>query len=567
MNRAQSPFQGLLSSEIPQEIQEDAKRRARGRMLRAAGVVWILLGAAVMAYTLVTFYGLPSAPSGILLGIGGAAAYKGFFDLRRARKYLAPNAEQLLELDGRSPVVYLRPFDSDDLDPDPPSALEYFLGAGDFEETLGAPEEEQLAVAMNELGPFIAIGKPYDILPKLGAARVRVSDDEWQGKVSEWVAHAQLILLRLGFTEGVEWELAHILEHASPQKLVLLLPFTPATGYDAFRERMRERFHRVLPEIKRRNWTPPLSVCGLMYFTSGWEAHFVQLKRPLLNRALRALDRMGRGRGLLAAAPRAFTTLFLFALEPRNWMTARYKRAFRPVIGQLGLRWKRPALTHLVKPIVVGSLLLSFLGVKAYQFHRNDEILALETEGERLNDAGQYDQAIQPLSKAIQMDPKGAAWGPLAFLSRAKAYEETKNDTAAIADYSAAIAIDAENYPALDGRCWLRAIGGQLNDALSDCNRALALKVDDAHKVAHTHESRALVYLKLNRFDDAIADYKTALDANFMLVDSQFGLGVAEVRAGDEIFGSEQMNQALELDAGVGARFKQWGVRVPKSSW
>jgi tetratricopeptide (TPR) repeat protein len=533
----------------------------------------------------------------LLFGLGAAVFYKGVSNLRLSRQYLAPNAEQLLQRDPRSPVVYLRPFDADDIDPVPPEPLAYHLGAGTFEETFGASEEEQLALAMNELGPFVAIGKPYDLLPKLGAARVRVSDQQWKAKVSEWVSRAQLIVLRLGFTKGVEWEIAHILEHAPPEKLVLLLPFTPATGYDTFRERMRECFQCDLPQIHRRNWTPPLSVCGLMYFSSGWEPHFVELERPRLNRISRTLDKIGRmwGIWILAAGPRSLVTVILFALQPRNWVTAQYKRAFRPVIRQLGLRWKRPAFLHLLKPFVVVTLLLGllcFLYVKTVRQTRADTVQSLEREGGALTDLGDYDDAIQDFNAAIRINPKDKAaflGRALAyeqennyaaairdfstviqmdpkdkdgFFSRALAYEQENNYAAAIQDFSAVIAIVPENGLAWNNRCWLRAISGQLNDALSDCNHALGLQPDDAL----TLDSRGFVYLKMNKLDASIADYTAALGIDPELATSAFGRGVAEARKGNKAAGANGMNQGLRLDPDVGTKFAHWGVVPPTPS-
>ncbi|MGD0903544.1 MAG: hypothetical protein ABR924_11450 [Terracidiphilus sp.] len=380
------------AADFPQEIQEEAERRTRGRRLRSVGISSILSGLTMMVGSLAIplewlppdFQNLPS----FWFYIGVMTICGGVLSLRRSRQYLAPNAEQLLERDPRPPVVYLRPFDADDIDPIPPEPGEYMYGDGTFEEAFGASEEEQLAVAMNELGPFVAIGKPYDLLPKLGAARIRVSDEQWKAKVAEWVSHAQLIVLRVGFTKGVEWEVAHIVEHVPPEKLVLLLPFTPATGYETFRERMREHFRRDLPKISRRNWTPPLSVCGLMFFSSGWEPHFVELKRPLLNRLSRVLDKMGSmwGIGILAImGPRPLVTLILFALQPRNWVTAQYKRAFRPVIEQLGLRWKRPVFVHLLKPFVTVPLLIGFfcfLSAPIVQQTYADAIQALQAQFE-----------------------------------------------------------------------------------------------------------------------------------------------------------------------------------------
>lgn len=578
-------------------LNEESERRFRGRRLRWTGIIWALLGFALASFAFVISRGwlnLPWEVTGLLFTIGAVSFYTGVLNLRLSRQYLALDAEQLLLRDPRPPVVYLRSFDADDLDPDPPGPIAYYLSAGTFEETFGASEEEQFAIAMNELGPFVAIGKPYDILPKLGAARVRVSDEQWQAKVAEWVSRAQLVVLRLGFTKGVEWEIAHILQHAPPQKLVLLLPFTPATGYDTFRQRMREQFQLELPEIHRRNWTPPLSVCGLIFFSSGWEPHFVAFKRPLLNRISRGLDKVGRlwGMPVLATGLRSEVTLFLFALQPRNWVTAQYKRGLRPVIQQLGLRWKRPAFVHLLKPFVTATLflgLLYFLDVKLGPQWRAGEIQTLELQGDLLIGVGQYDQAIrdftvaikisrkdetaflgraaayelsgnfaaavQDYSTAIQMDPTAEA----AFLGRGIAYEHTGNYAAAIQNYSAAIAIDPDDNVAWRERCWSRAVSGQLGDALSDCNQALALEPDDEAAL----DSRGFVYLKMNLLYPSIEDYTDALDMDAMLADAQFGLGVAEVREGSEAIGENSMKQGLRLDPNIAAKFAQWGVVPP----
>lgn len=441
-----SSTQEPSAADFPEEIQEEAKRRAQGRSLRRGGIFGILLGLTLVAGALtIPPEWLPPDIQmvesqwfwlAVLTICGGALG------LHRSRQYLAPNAEQLLQRDPRPPVVYLRPFDADDIDPDPPNQYEYLYGEGTFEEAFGASEEEQLAVCMNELGPFVAIGKPYDLLPKLGAARIRVSDQQWKAKVTEWVSRAQLIVLRIGFTKGVEWEVAHIVEHAPPEKLVLLLPFTPATGYETFRERMREQFNRDLPEISHRDWTPPLSVCGLMYFSSGWEPHFVELDRPLLNRISRVLDKiasMGKIRILAIMGPRPLITLLLFALQPLNWVTAQYKRALGPVVEQLGMRWKRPAFVHLLKPFVSVALfigILIFLSVPFVQQKRADVLNAIQAQFEsRLmketltaSDLGADIYPGAQMSKAVERTNSGDE-------STVSAYFVTSDSKAQVVDF------------------------------------------------------------------------------------------------------------------------------------
>lgn len=67
-------------------------------------------------------------------------------------------------------------------------------------------EEEQLAEVMDQVGPFLAVGKPGESLPEVGAARIYVGDDEWQHRVSELMSQARLVVLRAGETANLWWE-------------------------------------------------------------------------------------------------------------------------------------------------------------------------------------------------------------------------------------------------------------------------------------------------------------------------------------------------------------------------
>jgi tetratricopeptide (TPR) repeat protein len=59
----------------------------------------------------------------------------------------------------------------------------------------------------------------------------------------------------------------------------------------------------------------------------------------------------------------------------------------------------------------------------------------------------------------------------------------------AIEDYSQAIQIDGKSAALWNGRCWVRAIIGQLQQALSDCNQSLDLQPNDAN----ARDSRAFL--------------------------------------------------------------------------
>jgi len=119
---------------------------------------------------------------------------------------------EVLENDPRQPVIYLRSFKDDKgagrpMDVLRVSNMKYlwhmiFAFYNGLHEFMGWSEEEILAQVLTTVGPMVAIGRPGEKLPQLGAARVYVEDAVWQPKVHEFLEKAALVVLRLGKTEG-----------------------------------------------------------------------------------------------------------------------------------------------------------------------------------------------------------------------------------------------------------------------------------------------------------------------------------------------------------------------------
>ena len=141
------------------------------------------------------------------------------FGLRR----VAAGSSRLLDRDARKRILWLRSFHDDDIRvrwPFCEFGLRLPFVPGRF--------EEAVAQSVFEWGAVIAIGRPGEAAPRLGAIRRYVSDDVWQTEAEGLIANAGAILLVLGRTEGLGWELGRIVHHrALPRTLILCPPVSP----------------------------------------------------------------------------------------------------------------------------------------------------------------------------------------------------------------------------------------------------------------------------------------------------------------------------------------------------
>jgi hypothetical protein len=137
-----------------------------------------------------------------------------FFLLVRARRYFQVGADSLLAVDKRPPILFLRSFADDE--------RQHY--ASSQRALLDFSLETRLANDFYHFGPFIAIGSPKEMAPELGAARVLLSDDEWQPRVLGWMKDANLIIMYSGTTHWVNWELRKVVESGRATSLILMFP-------------------------------------------------------------------------------------------------------------------------------------------------------------------------------------------------------------------------------------------------------------------------------------------------------------------------------------------------------
>jgi hypothetical protein len=120
-------------------------------------------------------------------------------------------------LKDKPPVLLLRSF-VDDVAGIPPNALMQRLlwRRKRLEETIGAE--------LTRAGPFVAIGKPGERLPQLGAHRLYVGDADWQQVVTSYITRAEPIILIAGTTTWVQWELSNIAALGRLNRLLIVFP-------------------------------------------------------------------------------------------------------------------------------------------------------------------------------------------------------------------------------------------------------------------------------------------------------------------------------------------------------
>jgi len=168
-----------------------------------------------------------------------------------------------------------------------------------------------------------------------------------------------------------------------------------------------------------------------------------------------------------------------------------------------------------------------------------------------------YDRAIADFTNAIEVDPKFAR----AYHTRGNANLVQRNYDRAIADYSKVIELDpklAVDADAFRSRCFARAVAGRdLPRALDDCRESLRFRPNDAH----TMDSRGLVYLRLGRLHEAIAEYDAVLKIDPNMASALYGRGIAKRRKGDASGGKADIEAARAVKADIAEVFDRYGVK------
>ena len=97
----------------------------------------------------------------------------------------------------------------------------------------------------------------------VGAAKMYITDEEWQSTVLNLLNSIAAIVLEAGDSEGLLWEIEQITTHIPARKLLIILPASDME-YQAFRTFAEHAFPMSLPKewvrsrllIFEDDWTP-----------------------------------------------------------------------------------------------------------------------------------------------------------------------------------------------------------------------------------------------------------------------------------------------------------------------
>jgi hypothetical protein len=147
----------------------------------------------------------------------------------------APTLDEVIATDSRAPVLYLRAFYQESLPfawmrksemsgyTDSPEALRGYSSSVTFEQYFGR-------TVVQDLGPFVALGRPEDVLPPEGAARHYAPDNNWRQNFEILAESAAAIVMEPCLSENLTSEIAVVLGHGWHQKLFILTSPLPRSN-------------------------------------------------------------------------------------------------------------------------------------------------------------------------------------------------------------------------------------------------------------------------------------------------------------------------------------------------
>jgi hypothetical protein len=294
---------------------------ARGRLYKGLAIVLGVLVGLPLLVLMADAKGLERALLGLLAFFIGAGLV---WLHQHGDRHTAPTADEVLANDPRAPILYLRSFEDDEA----AIGLEY-----------------SLSEVMEEVGPFVAVGRPGDKLPPLGVSRSYQRNEDWQPYVLDLMNRAALVVMLAGRTQGLAWELRQCAQRIRPERLVVLVP-NQRSSYEEFEATAREAgIPLTLPSFPSREATRYEAdhISGLVSFDHNWQGEFSGFPKAFWK---------GTSHEISTSSTRA---------------RERIRLALKPVAEATGLPIRMPRTNYLLIGLIgYFALVFVFLGVMVW---------------------------------------------------------------------------------------------------------------------------------------------------------------------------------------------------------
>lgn len=168
-------------------------------------------------------------------------------------------------------------------------------------------------------------------------------------------------------------------------------------------------------------------------------------------------------------------------------------------------------------------------------------------------DRGEKDAALELIQQRIDAGGKSKA---AMIALKADVLARTGDKDAAIVAIDQAVAASPGNPQLLNSRCWIKGtLNVALDTALKDCTRSIEL----SDSTVAALDSRAMVFYRLNRMDDALADLTAALDVAPDQAASLYMRGVILGKQG-KAEGKADLIAARTMRPRIDEDYKRYGI-------
>ncbi len=319
---------------MTQAVNQDLAGDQRSQRRRVSGYLSYVAGCVLAIAAVLSGFALFQADAGLVAGfvVGVVLLLLAILLLALAEGFLVPAVHEVCARDPRPPVVYLRPFGED-------RALTYDVITTGETTTAVTAKAEDFLLALNAIGPLVSIAEPNRAarigLHPHGVSRDFIGEGDWQARVREMLDQAGMVVLAIGDSPGIEWEIAQVRERVGPESLLLYLPPRPA---GALTRRGREKkeaaiYAQFAPLVEQHFGVtmPPFSAATYLI---GFDADGKAVMAPDAQHRGWAFSEHGRVAGTIRAQLEAVVARVRPGVDLRHYRLP----------GRTGL-WARLALT------------------------------------------------------------------------------------------------------------------------------------------------------------------------------------------------------------------------------